>query len=520
MNIKISILVISRRVNNLIMLFDSITKQINFSDDYEILVSWNGYLDTSELSPKFSNINNLHVFRKTPYDFAKNCNFLGEQATGDILLFLNDDVVLEPNCLQYAIKAILNPTNGIVGINLRYENDTLQHAGVYFDDEGKPFHRYKHEIRYDDPLVSQSEIVPAVTGAFLLIRREEFIQIYFDEFFTVAGEDIILNLKYKLRFNRNIFYEAKAKAIHVENATRKLVNERLTPEADLNYIKKVYFSLKEDKFYRQKISIKTEKPGWIMYRKAVQIQKRLPNIYINESLPEADLHYYINYGYLHSLPKSGKIVANFTHFDPNLHANKFKEVAEKCDHCISVSHETAQILLNMDIPQEKITVIPVGSDNSFQPSLTLGIVGRVYTGGRKGEHLLQGVLKDLELMKGIKVVATNSSWGIPVRKCEEMSDFYNSIDYLLVTSTIEGGPVPFMEALACGTMAIAPPIGVIPDFPHIEYETGNLSSLKSVIQDVKQDYFKRKNCIASKIAYLDWNNWAIEHEKVFRRLLQ
>ena len=482
-------------------------------------MSWNGNLDTRELYDKFDYIDNIRIFRKTPYNFAKNCNFLGEQATGDILLFINDDIVLESDCLKHAMQAIMESSNGMVGINLRYENDKLQHAGIYFDDTGKPFHRYKHEVNYNDLKVSKSQIVPAVTGAFILIRKEEFIQVYFDESFVVAGEDIVLNLKYKSKFTRNIFYEARAKAIHIENSTRRLTGERLTPESDLNYIKKMYFALQEDKFYSKKISIKTEKPGWIMHRKAVQIQKRLPNVYINESLPEADLHYYINYGYLHSLPKSGKIVANFTHYDPNLHSDKFKEVAHKCDHCTAVSNETANILMDMGISQDKITVIPVGADNSFQPKLTLGIIGRVYKGGRKGEHLLKGLLEDLELMKGIQIIATNNTWGVPIRKFEEMQDFYSSIDYLLVTSTIEGGPVPFMEALACGTMAIAPPIGVIPDFPHIEYETGNLESLKNVIRELKQDFFVRKNSIANKISYLDWNNWAIEHEKVFRKVL-
>ena len=51
----------------------------------------------------------------------------------------------------------------------------------------------------------------------------------------------------------------------------------------------------------------------------------------------------------------------------------------------------------------------------------------------------------------------------------ELLEFYNSIDYLLVISKVEGGPVPVLESFLLNKPVIAPDVGWCWDFP-IEYE--------------------------------------------------
>ena len=123
-------------------------------------------------------------------------------------------------------------------------------------------------------------------------------------------------------------------------------------------------------------------------------------------------------------------------------------------------------------------------------------------------------------MDGMQIVSNSRDWGVPVWKFDSPPDFYRSIDYLLVPSLIEGGPVPFMEALACGTLSISPPIGVVPDFQHIEYETGNIESLKEVIRTVKREFLENKQALTGEIEKYNWRHWADEHEKLFRRLVE
>lgn len=268
-----------------------------------------------------------------------------------------------------------------------------------------------------------------------------------------------------------------------------------------------------------KIRIVTERRGWILHRMALELQRHLSDVRINRRWPAADLHYYINYGYYDGGKYNGLKVANFTHYDPNHLADMFKDVAENVDHCVAISETTAEQLRSLGIEDNKITTIIIGADVIFRPKLTIGIAGRVYPGGRKGEHLIQALLDDRELMKGMQIVSSHEGWGVAVRHYEDPADFYRSIDYLLVPAIIEGGPVPFMEALACGTPAIAPAVGVVPKFPHIEYERGDIESLKRTIAKVKADYLGEKQKLSSMVEDYNWQAWAAEHEKLFNKLL-
>jgi glycosyltransferase involved in cell wall biosynthesis len=268
-----------------------------------------------------------------------------------------------------------------------------------------------------------------------------------------------------------------------------------------------------------KIRIVTEKEGWILHRMAREIAARLRNVRINEDWPDADIHYYINYGYYHRRMPHGLIVANFTHYDPDNLGDKFVGAAREADHCIAISEQTAEILRGFGVPEEKLSVVLIGADERFRPALTLGVVGRPYPGGRKGEKLLEALLNDAELMRDLLIVSTSDGWGVPVWEFEDAADFYRCIDYLLVPAVIEGGPVPFMEALACGTLSIAPPIGVIPDFPHIEYPTGDFEILRQRIMAIKQEHLARKRELSRHIEPYDWDLWAAEHKRIFKALL-
>ncbi|NPA60588.1 MAG: glycosyltransferase [Epsilonproteobacteria bacterium] len=518
---NLSLLTVSQNIKNINLLLDSIEKSVLDDISLEFICSWNGDEKPDIDKTKYSF--EITFIEEKPYHFSKNNNMLASKAKGKYLLFINDDVEVDSHCIINSYKAILKKDVGIVGVNLRFENQNIQHAGVFFDENNMPYHRYKNQIYYTDPRVSNDLVVPAVTGAYLMIEKTEFDEIKFEERCEVAAQDIILCIEYKNMFQKDILYVANATAIHYENATRKLYDQRTTPQNDLNLLKEAMSSYDTEKFrkrnQRLKVRIVTEKPGWIMHRKAEEIAKRLPNAVINEDYPEANIHYYINYGYFNKRPSKGVVVANFTHYDPMKLNDKWESVAKEVDHCVAVANTAAADVKRFGISEDKVSVIPVGADKSFKPKMTLGLVGRVYPGGRKGEHLVQALLEDKDLMQNLQIVALNDSWGVPVWKFDDMSDFYRSIDYLLVPSLYEGGPVPFMEALGVGTMSIAPAIGVIPDFPHIEYKWNDIDSLKIVISKLKSEYLERKRRISHTIEPYNWDTWALKHIALFHRLL-
>lgn len=515
----LSIITISRDFDVLTKLLNSIENS-NHNLKIEVLCSWNGNEKLKE--GEFSDYNfpfKIHYI--TPYNFAKNNNELAEKSRGKLLLFVNDDVILDKDCIQIAWDAYQGSKVGIIGINLRYPNKKIQHAGVFFRADGQSYHRFKHKLNYDDKRLTNNRVVPAVTGAFIMIDRKEFLQLKFDERFIIAGEDLVLCLQYQKLFNKDVFYVGKATAVHAENITRRKTNQRLTPKEDMEKIKLAYNDCKEkinSIMDNYAVRIVTEDFGWILYRMASEIKFKLKNVVINEDLPNADIHYYINYGYYNKKSSNGIVVANFTHYDPELHNNKFIEVAKEVEYCISISEETTKVLKDFGVDENSISTVITGADKSFKPKLTLGIVGRTYPGGRKGEHLIREILDDKNLMQDMQIVSLNDSWGVPVWKLVP-DDFYRSIDFLLIPSLIEGGPVPFMEALACGTLSIAPPIGVIPNFPHIEYEKGDITSLKNTLLHVKNNFFDRKQKISEHMKDYNWDTWAYNHDKIFKNLL-
>lgn len=511
----LSILTISRNLEVLNKLLNSIDNS-KHNLKIEVLCSWNGEKIKETQDFNFP----LKFYSIKPYNFAKNNNELANKAEGDVLLFVNDDIILDENCLQTTWDVFQQTNIGIVGINLRYPDGLIQHASVYFKKDGSPYHRFKHKLNYDDARFTRNIVVPAVTGAFMIIDRQEFLEVKFDEEFKVAGEDIKLCLQYQEKFNKKVLYVGQATAIHAENITRKETGQGITPEEDMNKIKAAYSNCKEKIDHitdNYSVRIITEEHGWILHRKALEIQKTLKNVWINEDIP-ADIHYYINYGYFNKKPTEGVLVANFTHYDQDKLGDKFIDVAREADYCISVSEKTSKDLRKFGIDEKKISTVLVGADKSFAPKLTLGIVGRTYPGGRKGEYLVKELLEDEELMENMQIVSLNDCWGVPVWNLEH-DDFYRSIDFLLIPSLIEGGPVPFMEALACGTLSIAPPIGVIPQFPHIEYSTGNIMSLKGAIRTVKSNFLERKQKIGAYMKDYNWDTWAQSHDKIFKKIL-
>lgn len=521
MKIDISIITVSRNSNNLDKLIETITRSDLCDISVEVLCGWNGedlYKCNIEPLP-FP----VQIFEMKPYHFSKNNNLLATYAVGKFLLFINDDIELDVDCLKLTFNEIIRPDIGIVGANLRFPSGLSQHAGVFFNKDNSPYHRYKHQLDYRDPRITKTQVVPAVTGAFLMIDRHEFNSIQFSEECQIAGQDIVLCLKYSRLFSKDILYVGEATALHKENDTRRLVGMRQTLASEIELIKenKVSVSTPDLAMNLDKIRLRivTEKPGWIMHRMAKEIADRLPNAKINEDYPEANIHYYINYGYFLKLPEQGLVVSNFTHFDDSKLSDRWEWSAINSDHCVAISKLTADDLYKFDIPQKKVSVIPIGADESFKPKLTLGIVGRTYDGGRKGEHLVKALLEDQELMEDIQIVAKNDGWGVPVWNFFNHHEFYRAIDYLLIPAIKEGGPVPFMEALACGTMSIAPAIGVIPDFPYIHYEVGQIESLKKTIARIKTEFLERKYRLASFMEPYNWDTWANKHIALFHQLV-
>jgi GT2 family glycosyltransferase len=163
-----------------------------------------------------------------PFNFAKKCNLGAESATGEVVLFLNDDTLwLDPSALLELAGSAMIENVGAVGAKLLFENGRIQHAG-YILREGFVGHAYIKDIDGFGPfgdLVSTHEVV-GVTGACLAQRREIWESIgKWNEDFPASYNDV----DYCFRITAagfNILQVNQAKLKHFESVTR---NPRVHP---------------------------------------------------------------------------------------------------------------------------------------------------------------------------------------------------------------------------------------------------------------------------------------------------
>ena len=261
------------------------------------------------------------------------------------------------------------------------------------------------------------------------------------------------------------------------------------------------------------VHIKSSDPGWILERMTQALAQRLPYVTTsNRTYPSAAIQYYLNY--TEHLGRVSPIeLASFTHVDelmPEMKARYF-QVAREVDVAVCMAERYAAELRALGL--REVHVIRPGVDlERFTPRLKVGVVGRTYACGRKGEALVAEVLDT----PGIEWHFTGSGWPLASRALTEaeMPAFYREMDYILVPSLYEGGPMCVIEALACGTRVIAPPVGWVTDFPHVAFRTGDAADLRRVLDAAVGE----KLALRRSVEDVTWDNFAAAHHRLFHAL--
>lgn len=158
--------------------------------------------------------------------FAGACNRAAATTQGELLFFLNNDLVLLPGWFEPMRALLRRPHAGLVGnLQLRAATGELDHAGVCFNAKGKP----EHDLRR--PLWSRvlgHRAVPAVTGACFGVSRANWQRLgAFDDGFRNGGEDIDLALRARAAGLTNFVSLRSVVRHHVSaSAGRKLRDEQ------------------------------------------------------------------------------------------------------------------------------------------------------------------------------------------------------------------------------------------------------------------------------------------------------
>ena len=196
-------------------------------DNFELLLVDNDSAlpETSALLAELSAEPRVRVLHAPgPFNWAAINNAAARACSGEILLFLNNDIEARtPGWLDAMVGHVQRREVGAVGARLLYADGTIQHAGVVVGLGGIAGHVLRG-LPGDRPgynsLAISTRDCSIVTGAAMMVRRELFLDFGgFDETLAVAFNDV--DFCFKLRDHGYlIVFTPLAELIHHESKSR------------------------------------------------------------------------------------------------------------------------------------------------------------------------------------------------------------------------------------------------------------------------------------------------------------
>ena len=188
-----------------------------------------------------------YLYEEMPFNFSKMCNIGAAKATGDLLLFMNDDMeIIEHSWLRRMAGQALQPGTGAVGAKLWYAGtQKLQHTGITNMEIG-PSHKLVTFEDDRDYYYGRNRAVydmAGVTAACLMVSRDKYAEVGgFDETMAVAYNDVDLCFKlleagyYNVQRNDAVLYhhESMSRGLDEQDDTKW---ERLLAEKEALYAK-------------------------------------------------------------------------------------------------------------------------------------------------------------------------------------------------------------------------------------------------------------------------------------------
>lgn len=252
-------------------------------------------------------------------------------------------------------------------------------------------------------------------------------------------------------------------------------------------------------------------PDWILGRWAKQIQRVLNDKYnfiltsvfdvqkdqryYRDLFSKADIVHpmaFQQYDLYKRLTNKSKIMVMIHHWLD--YENEVKNIADDCQHIVCVSSQYKNQLLDRGISQEKVDLIFNGIEDRFlqeckplyrknKDIINIGFFAKASsnTEDRKGTRHFIALLDEIKQQNKQKlfhIYLTGTGWEqfvkqikkegfkvtyIPFVPDKDMPRLYKTLDFYLMLSDIEGGPVTVIEAMASKTPVLATNIGIVQD---------------------------------------------------------
>lgn len=220
--LRASIIICSRHARLLSSCLAAIAKGTSFANRETVIVQHRAG-DIAAMDQLLENCNYVRVPYAGPFNFAAMNNLGARHASGDVLVFLNDDTEpLDPGWLTALVAQANRREVGAAGAKMIYPSGAIQHAGIVTGIMEGAGHL--HRNTFGSPYwhwLPFTRNVSAVTGACLAIRKSVFEELGgFDESFPVNYNDVDLCLRAR-QAGYEVIVEPAALLRHYECQSRQ-----------------------------------------------------------------------------------------------------------------------------------------------------------------------------------------------------------------------------------------------------------------------------------------------------------
>lgn len=189
-------------------------------DNYEVIVVDNGSVDNTSAYLEAWGNKIKFIHSKENLGFVGGNNLAAQHATGEYILFLNNDTEVTENWLIHLYNTfIIHPQAGAVGSMLVYPDGKLQEAGGIIFNDATGWN-YGKGGSVNDSRFSFLREVDYCSAASLMVKKELFIQHGgFDERFAPAyfeDTDLCFGIR---KLGKEILYCPLSKVVHHEGTT-------------------------------------------------------------------------------------------------------------------------------------------------------------------------------------------------------------------------------------------------------------------------------------------------------------
>ena len=237
---KVAIIIPTK--GNVDMLYDCVKSFYDHcnQDYFEIFIADTGSTDSEKewIQNNILNLGFINFIEYDYYNFAKINNDVVKNHLNDdyeFILFSNNDIKILNNVVYGMLKIMKEkPKVGTVGCRLHFEDNTVQHDGIIFQQipNSKKINLTHANLGSYYQYTTSIKDVMGNTAALMMIRKKIFEKVGgFNEKYNTCFEDVELNLNMGLQGLKN-YYDGSLVSYHFESKTRTKSQQNQKGEYD------------------------------------------------------------------------------------------------------------------------------------------------------------------------------------------------------------------------------------------------------------------------------------------------